>query len=66
MTKFKYRTIKANEKWVEITRDNERRVFHFEVGDEGSKVSQYVFEHSFSKCGNWAEAERRSVSFLIY
>lgn len=62
MTRFTEKTIRANTRWVKITRDNKNRNFTFAVGRDGDFSAHHIDTLSFKWVANWDEAKARAES----
>jgi len=60
------RTILTDNKWVKITRDNEKRTFYFAKGYKGNITAHESQELSFKWVWNWNEAQDYAIRFADY
>ena len=56
MTRFTEKTVRSNNQWVKITRDNKKRTFTFARGYENNYSAIEISSYSFKWCANWLEA----------
>jgi hypothetical protein len=60
ITRYTDRTIRSDNSWVKITRDNKDRIFTFAKGDKGNTTAHHMDSLSFKWCWNWTEATERA------
>jgi hypothetical protein len=65
-TRFTEKTVRINEKWVKITRDNEGRTFTFAKGFQGQYQAYDVVTLSFKWVPNWQEAVWHAERYTRY
>jgi len=56
MTRFTEKTVRSNDQWVKITRDNQARKFTFARGYNHNYSATEIFSYSFKWCANWSDA----------
>ena len=64
MKRYTEKTIRTNDQWVKITRDNQQRKFTFARGYKNEFTANEIETLSFKWVPNWSEAITRANSMI--
>ena len=66
MKRFTDKTIRTEQQWVKITRDNRQRSFTFAKGYKGNFTAHQIETLTFKWVANWADAVDHANRMMTY
>lgn len=66
MKRYIERTLRTDDQWCKITRDNQKRTFTFAKGKAGEFQAHTIETLSFKWVANWSEAITRASGMMQF